>query len=336
MTTIDTMEYPPEIGGNFPGFFFHFDATERGDVSEFSISDSIRVLTGLDPLDLSDGIAPALALVSSDDRAGLLESVAIAISQRSVWSREFRYKRADGSTGWLEGHSFCREDPDGGFRFGGYMLDITRHKEAEARLVSELKAKTLRMKELNHRVKNNMATVISLLELQSATSGSDEVRASLRAAQERVRSVLLLYQELESAEERDSVQADHYLQRLLPRVVDGLTATASVELDVQVSPLRIGGSLMSTIALIVNEGVTNALKYAFEDRRTRRVAVHLQKTARGTLKLTVRDNGRGIADGAEDGFGMTLIRSLSEQIRGDLSIRNEHGTTIELEFPESA
>lgn len=300
------------------------------------VSDSIQKLTGLSPVELADGVSPALALVYSDDLAGLLDSVTEAISNRSEWAHEFRYRRADGSTGWLEGRSVCINQAHDAIRFDGYVMDVTRHKQTELRLHSELEKQDLRMRELAHRVKNNMATVLSLLELQIATTHNNEVRASLRAAQERVRSVLLLYQDLEAAEETESVQADDYLRRLLPRVVDGLTTTESVELDVAVSPLRIGGALMSAIALIVNESVTNALKYAFDDCSTRRVEVHLRKTGRGTLKLTVRDNGRGIADNAEDGFGMTLIRSLSEQIRGELSIRNDRGTTVEVEFPESA
>ena len=316
--------------------FFRFESHSDGTMCLPYVSDSFEAVFGVSPNEVQTDIRPVLTRVHPDDLPGLLDSISSSISSKQEWQHEFRVRSEDGTVRWIAGQSRYTETALHAFRFDGHMVDVTRQRERELRLQDELSQSDLRLQELAHRVKNNMATVLSLLELQRSTATSAETRQSLEAAQNRVRAVLLLYQELEPAGGTTRVKADAYLHRLLPQVVGGLAQDGSVELDVRVDPVHIDSGIMSALALIINESVTNAMKYAFDSHGTRRIGVRLQNTGHGRLKLSIQDNGRGFTEHSRDGFGLTLIRSLSEQINAELSIRTESGTSVELEFDEPA
>ncbi len=319
-----------------PAIFFRFEAGHDSSMGFPYVSEAFEALLGLRPEDVEHDVSRALALVHGDDRPALLESMARAISNASDWSHEFRAVTSSGDTIWFDGSAECVGYVDDRLRFEGYLWNISRRKDAEAATRKQIRENELLLSELKHRFKNNMATILSLLELQKSTASSPAVVSALQTVQGRVRSVLMMYDGIESTEQAGSVRADSYLTRFVPQVVAGLTHRESLDLDIVVEPLQVDGKLMSVLALIINESVTNALKYAFQDDAPKRIQVHFGRTDRGTLMLTVSDNGQGFADDSNEGLGITIIRSLSDQINATLSIQSEQGISIQLEIPESA
>ncbi|TVQ24431.1 MAG: hypothetical protein EA383_10895 [Spirochaetaceae bacterium] len=316
-----------------PAIFFRFESGHDGSMGFPYISESFEAILGLKPKEVEQDISRALALVHGDDSPALLDSIAHAVTNASGWSHEFRAISSSGETIWLDGAAECVGYVENRLRFEGYLWNISRQKDVETAARKQIREKELLLSEMKHRVKNNMATVLSLLELQKTAVSNADVYSALQTAQGRIRSVLMLYDGIESTEQAGSVQADSYLSLFVPQVVAGLTHRESLDLDIVVEPLRVDGKLMSVLALIINESVTNALKYAFNEDATKRIEVHFGRTDRGTMMLTISDNGQGFAEDSSEGLGMTIIRSLCDQIDATLSIQSEQGTSIQLEIP---
>lgn len=321
------------IARTAPAIFFRFEVGHDSSMGFPYVSESFEAILGLKPEEVEQDISRALALVHGDDRPALLDSMAKAISNASGWNHEFRAITSSGETIWLDGSAECAGYVEDRLRFEGYLWNISRRKVAEAEVQKQHRASELLLSELKHRFKNNMATILSLLELQKSTAQSTAVVSALQTVQGRIRSVLTMYDGIESTEQAGSVQADSYLSRFVSQVVAGLTHRESLDLDIVVEPLQIDGKLMSVLALIINESVTNSLKYAFQEDAFKRIQVHFARTDRGTMMLTISDNGQGFAEDSSEGLGMTIIRSLCDQIDATLSIQSEQGTSIQLEIP---
>ncbi len=209
-------------------------------------------------------------------------------------------------------------------RIAQFFFDITERKASEARQ-AEL------FDELNHRVKNNLAMVSGLLQLQARGSG-DAARGELMKAAARVQTIAEVHGALTRGSEADSVDFAAYLEELCVGLRRTLAIDRSVELGVDAESALIKVEAAIPLGMVVNELVTNAVKYAYLSDESGPIDVGFKRDG-GELLLTVRDEGRGLpkdADRRKGGLGMRLVRSLVDQVGGELTIRDGAGAHFEI------
>jgi PAS domain S-box-containing protein len=216
------------------------------------------------------------------------------------------------------------------------LRDVTLRRRAEDEIRSSLEAKENLLKEVHHRVKNNMQVISSLLSLQSEAINDPGVRTLYRESENRVRSMILVHDRLSRAESHTELDFGAYLRTL----VNDLVASSSrqkVDVHFALEPVVVPARIAASCGLIVNEIVSNALKHAFVGRDSGKVTVTLAAPATGTVRLTIADDGVGLPRDTGDlggrTLGMTIIENLVHQIKGSLAIRVEKGTTFAIEFP---
>jgi two-component sensor histidine kinase len=198
------------------------------------------------------------------------------------------------------------------------------------RLVTE---KEWLLQEVNHRVKNNLQTIVSLLELQPDTL-SEDASLALQASQNRVFATSLLYQKLYKTENPSAVNMKVYLTELVDHLKDALGSSGKVNLILDIEPVEIDVSQGVSIGLIVNEVVTNSFKYAF-DGTIEHPAIYISLAIhQGHAHLIIKDNGIGFSIAGEHGSGqgLKLVKGLSESISGRATFVSDNGASTQVSF----
>ncbi len=214
--------------------------------------------------------------------------------------------------------------------------DITERKRDEAALKRSLSEKEVLLKEIHHRVKNNLQIITSLLNLQARDLGPGPARAALQESQARVRSMALVHETFYRASDFAHVDLHVYSETLTARI-----AHASIRPGITVNAtgagVLVGIDTAVPVGLILNELVTNALKHGFEGREHGCVTVDVHRRDPGTVALTVADDGVGLPASMDvraiSSMGMTLVTGLVEQLNGTMAIDRSSGTTFTITFP---
>ncbi|PVW16507.1 tetratricopeptide repeat-containing sensor histidine kinase [Marixanthomonas spongiae] len=220
--------------------------------------------------------------------------------------------------------------------FGMYFTirNIRKKRKALARLNTELDAKNkqneLLLKEIHHRVKNNLEMVKSLISLQSAQLTDKASKEAMLASQNRVQSMGIIHQKLYQGTDLGSIEMKDYFINLGEGVLDTFNAEDKVKIECAMEKLNLDIDTAVPIGLIVNELLTNALKYAFPGGTEGKINITLKKED-NDLKLKVTDNGVGKAEGTAPkgtGFGSQLIQLLTQQLNGTFIEEDTKGTSV--------
>ncbi len=193
-----------------------------------------------------------------------------------------------------------------------------------------LEQNTLLMREMNHRVKNNLATIQSLLSLQSNKQIDDASRMALRESEGRIRTIAHLHQLLSRHTDLSKMSIRNYANDLVNDIVSAFDVdTEKIKVTVDVADLYLDMNLVIPLALILNELITNAFKYAFLDRENGNLEITAQMSKDDGFELVVRDDGSGLPEGfsveESDSLGTMIVSMLVEQIHGKLSISSQPG-----------
>ncbi|MDR7370346.1 sensor histidine kinase [Flavobacterium aquidurense] len=192
------------------------------------------------------------------------------------------------------------------------------------------------LKEIHHRVKNNLQTVISLLNSQSAYLENDMALSAIKNSQHRIHSMSLIHQKLYNSENISTINMPNYIRELVEYLKESFSTGQRIRFEINVAPLELDVAQAVPLALILNESITNSIKYAFPDDRTGMINVTLEKVKDSYYILTISDNGIGyntnVSPERKNSFGMSLIKGLSDDLEGKLSIENQNGTVIKIEF----
>ncbi len=244
---------------------------------------------------------------------------------------------------YLHSYTFVLEGADGARYLAGIAHDVTVERRQAETLAGNLREKEALLKEIHHRVKNNLQIVSSLLNLQRPEVTDPAVRAFVDDSRNRIRSIALLHETLYQGENLARIDFPKYVRSLtahLQRALGG--AAGAVTLDVEVGEVRVGIDQAIPCGLIINELVSNAFKYAFPEGRagTIRVRVTSQESTDGPAwtDLTVADDGVGMSAPFEArtsaSLGLRLVHDLTAQLGGRivLSSTPEGGTTVEIRF----
>ncbi|HJV21910.1 MAG TPA: PAS domain S-box protein [Holophagaceae bacterium] len=230
-----------------------------------------------------------------------------------------------------------------GTRYGGrpavqvMAVDVTARKAMESGLQASLKEKDLAIREIHHRVKNNLQVVSSLLRLQAQSSRNPEVTRALTEAQERVQAIALIHGRLHQAPALAEADLRDYLTRLVGQLVRTYATVPSlVDATVTVGELSLGPDELVPLALILHELVLNALQHGFAAGEGGALGVALTSNAEGHVTLRVEDDGHGLPEGLDldhdGGLGFQLVKALADQLKGTLQITRRKGAAFQLTF----
>jgi len=231
--------------------------------------------------------------------------------------------------------------PDGEILcYDGTVEDITSRKRAEEAALRCSNEKEALFRELQHRVKNSMATIVGLFNMEMERSEDAAVRGMLQSAGDRVRSIASLYTMLHPSGATHLVHLDQYLERITYTLMHThMPDPSPVTYDVTAEALVVGTRQAIPIGLIANEFITNSLKHAFPMGRIGHISVILRQEGDSAV-LTVCDNGVGLPEEFDitppKGIGTELVQMLTDQLGGSLSCESVRNTVFRLAFPLSA
>jgi two-component system, sensor histidine kinase PdtaS len=226
---------------------------------------------------------------------------------------------------------------DGHRMYGSINRDVTEQRRAERVIEASLREKEVLLREIHHRVKNNLQIIASLLELQGDNIRDPEALTQLAEGQQRIRSMALIHESLYRSADLASVNLAEYVADL----AEQLSASYGLDPDrvrvvVEVADVRLGIDTAIPCGLLINELVSNSLKHAFPSRRAGRVRVTLRQ-AEGRVELGVSDDGVGLPLGldyrATATLGLQLVNLLTAQLHGEIHLAPGRGASFRIAFP---
>lgn len=249
---------------------------------------------------------------------------------------EIEFNRLDGARGWVEVR-FAPIVYKGLESIMAVAADITERKRWEERIQATLNEKEVLLREIHHRVKNNLQIMSSLLDLQCMHVKDEDYRRILKDAENRIWSMALVHETLYESQDLARINSQEYIHTLLADLRDSYGLVGNrITMDVGVQELCFGIDAAVPVGLLINELVSNSLKHAFPGERQGTVGVFLSAKGDSAFELVVKDNGIGMpADvdvASNRSFGLRLVRALVEQLHGELRLRDSEGTVFEVQF----
>jgi len=251
---------------------------------------------------------------------------------------EKEYVRKDGTRVPIELLVHLVRDAEGKSEYYySFVTDITERKQAEERLRNSLHEKEVLLKEIHHRVKNNLQVISSLVSLQADGLKDPRLRDLFRDMRDRIRSMALVHEKLYQSESLAHVEFSDYAGSLLNHLwrTHG-TSAAHVRLALKLERLPLSVEIAVPCGLILNELAANALKHAFAGRPVGEVTAALHADPDGRVHLCVRDDGVGLPPGMDwrhtRSLGLQLVQMLTSQINGAVEVRSGAGTEFEITF----
>ncbi len=215
------------------------------------------------------------------------------------------------------------------------LRDRSKEKEVEELKFRNAEQKEIMLREIHHRVKNNLAIVISLLDLQLRNNDSRELRRIIRDIELRIRSMALIHEHLYRSDNLDRIPLANYLHSLATIITSTFSGNR-VKLVTDCDPTDVSIETALPLGLIANELLTNAFKYAFTGRPDGEIRIELKNDHQGEIILKISDDGVGLPDSfsldSTSSLGMFIVKLLVEQLDGTLEISREPGTSFRIRF----
>jgi len=250
---------------------------------------------------------------------------------------ESAWMRRDGSILYVrENARAIRDQADKILYYEGSIEDITELKQAEQALRRQLQEKDLILKEAHHRIKNNIASLEALLTFKADATKQVEARKALQEAISRITSMRILYEKLLLASQFQQSSTKYYLEELTQTIITLFPQSDHIKFDCHYDDCQLDSKRLFYLGIVVNELLTNIMKYAFVGREYGEVCINLAKDT-NQLHLTIQDNGVGLPadlDKRDDqGFGLILAKMVGEQLDGSFQMESENGLKSTLEIP---
>lgn len=276
--------------------------------------------------------------IHHDDLDRCRTSYLDAFKSEQPFFLEYRLRRHDGEYRWIMDTGVPLFDESG--RFGGYIgtcMDLTERKDMEDQLRRMLKEKESLLREVHHRVKNNLQVISSLLNLQSASIKDPLVNQLFRECQVRITSIALLHETLHRSSDLSRIKMGDYIRTLTGHLFRSYGVDPNIiVLELNVDDVEFDIDTGLTCGLIIDELVSNCLKHAFVDDGGGKVHIDLLDHMDGTFTLCVSDDGVGIPkDGVlnnPDSLGLELVSLLAEKLDGSTELKSGAGTEWQIRF----
>ncbi|MEG4582132.1 PAS domain S-box protein [Microcoleus sp. MON1_C5] len=285
-----------------------------------------------DPLKFMEWVHP-------EDKPLLQEAIRRVLQGEST-STEYRFFRSDGTMRWLCDRAFPIYDESGKiYRIAGIAEDISDRKFTEARIQAALREKEVLLKEIHHRVKNNMQIISSLLQLQAQYIEDEPTLALFEESQTRIHSMALIHEQLYQSDNLDQIALSPYVENLVANLYQSFgCGNTPIQFNLKIDPIYLNIETAIPCGLIINELVSNSLKYAFVLSLAGEIAIKFQEINDHQFHLTIQDNGRGFPADLDiensETLGLRLVKMLAYQLEGTLAIDSQCGICYNLIFKE--
>jgi PAS domain S-box-containing protein len=275
------------------------------------------------------------------NKAELLQSLLAGRSKFMNRQEDVVFERSDGEVKYVSQTMFPIQTGNK-YRLGLVTIDITERKIAEDKIKASLEEKEILLKEIHHRVKNNLQIITSLLHLQERYVKDPNALGIFRDSRNRIKSMAMVHEKLYQSKDLSRIDFDGYVRSLGTGLLDAYGISSNkVTLAVSIGENHISVDTHIVCGLLINELMSNALKYAFPDDRKGEIIVMLRED-NGICRLTVSDNGVGIPEGFSienaESLGLRLINAMVQQLNGKLYVHlpdeaRGGGTEFIVEFP---
>ncbi|MGG6239835.1 PAS domain S-box protein [Nodosilinea sp. AN01ver1] len=295
---------------------------------------------GYDPGELN---GQHVSIVNYETDEFSAEDVNQAIRQMVLASQEATYEvhnvKKDGTPFWCSATTSVFEHPEYGTVLVAVQQDISDRKEFQEKLQASLKEKELLLKEIYHRVKNNLQVVYSLLNLQSRSVPDSVALSVLRDSQSRIRAMALVHEKLYKSSDLTRIDLADYIHSLAYSLLETYRSSRNhISLHLEIEPCSLDIETALPCGLLLTELISNSLKYAFPDGRAGEVTITLSLDPDRQVFLRVGDNGMGLPSNFDlrqvSSLGLSLVRNLAHQIGGEVAIAPQTvGSAFEIVFP---
>lgn len=341
-------------------------------------SDEIYRIFGLARREFSATYEAFLNTVHTDDRELVETSVDKALYEKKHYSIDHRIVLPDGSEKIVhEEAEVTYDEMDRPVRMIGTVQDVTELKEMEGELqkskqelerrveerTAELKSavdllqneiaerrkaeekvrkslieKEVLLKEIHHRVKNNLAVVSSLLRLQSAKARDEHYREMFNDSVNRINTMASVHEKLYQSDDLTKILFSTYIKDMVNDIFASYGLSPRVKLITDIEQITLGIDASIPCGLIINELITNSMKYAFPEGREGEIRVCIHAHDKGYIQLAVSDNGVGMPEGLDfrntDSLGLNLVKDLVGQLQGKIELSRENGTGYKITFKQ--
>lgn len=243
----------------------------------------------------------------------------------------------DGQQRFIAWYSMSKSFPIAGWSTWAIGVDVTEQTRILQALRASVEEKEVLLREIHHRVKNNLQVMISLLALQADHFQDAALLEAIQESQNRLRSMALVHEELYHSENLAEVDFSSYVSRLVGTLASAYRVNQVIDFCVDVPEIRLNVDVAIPCGLMISELVSNACKYAFPDDRAGTVWVSMQPTGNGYWCLRVQDNGIGLPAGLNvehpSTMGLQLVNILTAQINGVLQVQREPGAAFTITYP---
>jgi PAS domain S-box-containing protein len=289
-----------------------------------------EMMTSVTDVDRQHHVNPA-------DRRKLVEMIE---EHGFIKGYEAQNNRKDGSIIWISLTMQAVRDEKGQIMYwDGIIEDITDHKQAEVQLHASLREKDILLREVHHRVKNNMQVIIGLLDLQARSSGNPELTGMLNESQRRIRSMALVHEKLYGSKDFARIGMAGYVRTLSQDLFQSYKINpGKIDLIIQTDGVYVDINKAIPCGLILNELISNALKHAFPGDRQGELQIIIREEKNTEIEIVVRDNGLSLPDNVDihqpRTVGLHLVNGLvKNQLDGQMEVRRDNGTEFRIKFP---
>ncbi|MEL7832564.1 sensor histidine kinase [Fodinibius sp. Rm-B-1B1-1] len=259
------------------------------------------------------------------------------LEEQFTQTTEFRIKRKDGHYIWVNNQRSLVKDEEGNpIAIVGSVRDISDRKNHEVEIQQALKEKKTLLVEIHHRVKNNLAVISSLLELQKQESG-EAVETVLEKTQTRIQSIAKIHEKLYQTKDLSNINIDEYIDEFTSVIFDAYNISErDIIIHKRLDSFKIDIIKAVPLALIYNELLNNAFKHGFDNQEEGKISINLTK-GENQATLTVTNDGNTLPDNfsldEDQSLGMTLVLTLTQQLEGDINYSQNGHTAFEITFP---
>lgn len=281
-----------------------------------------------------------LGTIHPDDKDGFLEAHGKWCDDgfKDVFRYTYRIINRDKNTLWLDVYYYAELDDDGEpYAVDQIYVDITGMKEKEALIESSLKQKDALLREIHHRVKNNLQIISSLVKLESSSLKMPELKNMFTESQNRIKTMALIHEKLYHAKDLSVIEFYDYVKNLIYNLYNTYSVpTGKIQPVISFRSVYLDIDTAIPCGLIINEVISNSLKYAFPDGRNGRVYINITESEPGEYLLTIGDDGVGIPKEIDfnnaETLGLKLVKILSSQLSGKVSLVRSNGTEFRISF----
>lgn len=288
------------------------------------------------PLDYRPGFREALKFFAPEYVPLIKESLLCAINDGTPFSLEVEVITTTGKRLWTEVRGLSRMQENNRVSAVGTLQDITSRKQSEELVKASLKEKEVLLREVHHRVKNNMQVISSLLNMQSRNLTEAKVVTMFEASINRIKSMAFVHDKLYQTEGLSRISVRDYIEQLSGHLLSTYSVGSNISLDINVDPLTLGIDTVMPLGILINELVTNSLKHAFPEKGPGKIGISLKNDNGHGLVLTVSDNGIGFPADLDhmdtQSMGMQLVVTLVEQLDGTMELNRSNGTEFRIIF----